>query len=49
MPPGYSAQDFYYLLPELVLTGGALLLLLLDLVTPRHRQGALGGFAIAGP
>jgi NADH-quinone oxidoreductase subunit N len=46
MPPGYSAQDFYYLLPELVLTGGALLLLVLDLVIPRNRQGALGGFAI---
>jgi NADH-quinone oxidoreductase subunit N len=41
MPPGFSAQDFYYLLPELVLTAGALLLLLADLLTPRSRQGSL--------
>lgn len=27
MPPGLSASDFYYLLPELVLTGGSLILL----------------------
>ena len=27
MPPGLSLSDFYYILSELVLTGGALLLL----------------------
>ena len=25
MPAGFSAADFFYILPELVLTGGALL------------------------
>ena len=32
MPAGFSGLDFYYILPELVLTGGALLVLLLSLV-----------------
>ena len=41
MLPGYSLQDFWYLLPELTLTGGLLLLLLADLLTPRSRQGIL--------
>ena len=36
MPAGYSAADFYYILPELVLTGGALLLLLLSVLVPRR-------------
>ena len=35
MPEGFSALDFYYILPELVLTGGAMLLLLLAVLTPR--------------
>jgi NADH-quinone oxidoreductase subunit N len=33
MPPGFSVADFYYLLPELVLTGGSLLLLGVDAFT----------------
>jgi len=41
MPAGYSAADFYYLLPEIVLTAGALLLLVADVMTPRTRQGWL--------
>ena len=40
MPPA-SARRTFYLLPELVLTAGALLLLGVDLVTPRNRQGVL--------
>ncbi len=32
---GYSSLDFYYILPELVLTGGAMLVLLLAVLTPR--------------
>jgi len=32
MPPGISSSDFYYILPELVLTGGALLVLVADVV-----------------
>jgi NADH-quinone oxidoreductase subunit N len=47
MPEGINLSDFYYLLPELVLTGGALLLLLADLMVPRDRQGILAGVALA--
>lgn len=47
MVAGFSWQDFYYLLPELVLTGGALLLLVVDVFTPRARQGLLIWFAVA--
>src|SRR5713226_4317803 len=39
MPPGISASDFYYILPELVLTSGALLA---DVAIPRENRGALG-------
>ena len=28
MPAGFSSLDFFYILPELVLTGGAMLLLI---------------------
>ena len=33
---GYSPADFYYLLPELILTGGALLVLLVNVIIPRR-------------
>ncbi len=46
MPPGFSAQDFYYLLPEIVLTTGALLLLVTDVVMPRERHGLLTWFTL---
>jgi len=35
MPAGLSTSDFYYILPELVLTGGALLVLIADVLLPR--------------
>src|SRR3954465_9520982 len=35
MPPGVSLSDFYYILPEIVLTAGALLLLVADVLLPR--------------
>ena len=35
MPPGVDAADFYYLLPEIVLTAGALLVLVVDVLLPR--------------
>jgi NADH-quinone oxidoreductase subunit N len=35
MPPGVSSSDFYYILPELVLTGGALVVLVADVLLPR--------------
>ena len=55
MPPGINLSDFFYLLPEIVLTTGALLLLLADLMTPRDKQsllawvtlGVLGATAVA--
>jgi len=39
MPPGINPADFYYILPELVITGGALLLLVVDVML-RHRSNA---------
>ena len=36
MPPGFSSADFYYILPELLLTGGAMLVLLLSVLTPKQ-------------
>jgi putative ABC transport system permease protein len=41
MPPGVSLSDFYYILPELVLTGGALLVLVADVLLPKERRAAL--------
>jgi len=35
MPAGVSASDFYYILPELVLTAGALIVLIADVLMPR--------------
>ena len=36
MPPGISLSDFYYILPELVLTAGALLVLIADVLLPKR-------------
>src|SRR5215510_12909055 len=47
MPPGISTSDFYYILPELVLTAGSLLILILDVVLPRQSRAALGWAALA--
>jgi NADH-quinone oxidoreductase subunit N len=41
MPNGLSTSDFYYILPELVLTAGALLVLVVDVLLPKARRGAL--------
>ncbi|MEP7310419.1 MAG: NADH-quinone oxidoreductase subunit N [Acidobacteriota bacterium] len=35
MPPGISSSDFYYILPELVMTAGALLVLIVDVLVAR--------------
>jgi NADH-quinone oxidoreductase subunit N len=35
MPPGIASSDFYYILPELVLTAGALIVLIADVLLPR--------------
>jgi NADH-quinone oxidoreductase subunit N len=47
MPPGYSSADFFYLLPEIVLTAGALLVLILDVVLPVARRRALSWVSVA--
>ena len=45
MPPGIFASDFHYILPELVLTGGALVLLVADVLV-RRRPALLAGIAL---
>ena len=47
MPPGINLSDFFYLLPEIVLTAGALLLLLADLMVPRDKQSILAWVTLA--
>src|SRR5258706_15144426 len=48
MPPGLpSLSDFRFLLPEIVLTTGALILLLADLMVPRDKQSVLAWVALA--
>src|SRR5438874_6130015 len=46
MPAGLSTSDFYYILPELVLTGGALIVLIADVLLPRGNK-ALGWITLA--
>src|SRR4029453_636662 len=41
MPPGINASDFYYMLPEIVLTAGALIVLLADVLLPVKSRGPL--------
>lgn len=47
MPPGYSSADFFYLLPEIVLTSGALLVLILDVLLPPAWRRALAWVGVA--
>src|SRR4029079_9389854 len=47
MPPGISLADFYYILPELVITGGALIVLIADVLLPRERRAALAWLTLA--
>jgi NADH-quinone oxidoreductase subunit N len=46
MPAGISYSDFYYILPELVLTAGALLVLIADVALPKAQRGALAWVAL---
>ena len=46
MPAGFSAADFFYILPELVLTGGALLVLVVDVLTSRQQRPLLGWLTV---
>ena len=36
MPAGFTVVDFYYILPEIILTAGALLLLVVDVLLPKR-------------
>ena len=55
MPAGLSLSDFYYILPEIVLTVGLLVLLIVESLTPRERHvwlawlsiGVLGATAVS--
>jgi NADH-quinone oxidoreductase subunit N len=47
MPAWFSIKDLYYLLPELVLTAAALLVLIVDAVTPRRSQRLLSWLGLA--
>jgi NADH-quinone oxidoreductase subunit N len=46
MPPGLSPRDFYYILPEIVLSIGAMLVLMADLYVAREKRGVLTGLSI---
>ncbi|MEP6592705.1 MAG: proton-conducting transporter membrane subunit, partial [Acidobacteriota bacterium] len=47
MPEGISGIDFYYLLPQLVLAGGSLAVILLDAFLPRRWTRLLSWAALA--
>jgi NADH-quinone oxidoreductase subunit N len=46
MPAGYSSAEFVYLLPELVLTAGALLVLMADAFLSRDQRGVVIGLSL---
>ena len=48
MPAGYSPSDFAALTPEFVLTGVALLVLLLDAFVPKARHAMIAWISLAG-
>jgi NADH-quinone oxidoreductase subunit N len=47
MPPGLSVADFYYILPEIALTVGSMLVLMADLFVAREQRSVLTGLSIA--
>ena len=47
MPEGISLSDFYYILPELVLTTGSLVVLIVDVLLPKDRRAALAWVTLA--
>ncbi len=47
MPAWFSVNDLYYILPELVLTAGLLLLLVVNAIIPRSRQRMLSWLGLA--
>ena len=47
MPPGLTTLDFWYILPELVLTAGLLVVLACEALTPKERHGWLAWLSVA--
>jgi NADH-quinone oxidoreductase subunit N len=47
VPEGLSLSDFYYILPELVITAGSLVVLVVDVMLPRDRRAALAWVTLA--
>ena len=41
MPAGFTSADFYYILPELLLTAGALIVLVVDILFPKEDRAVL--------
>ena len=41
LPPGVSPSDFFYIIPEMVLAIGAMVVLLADLYVPREQRGKM--------
>jgi NADH-quinone oxidoreductase subunit N len=48
MVAGFTANDFYYLLPEFVLAAAAMVVLVADVFVPRARAGVLAAISLAG-
>jgi NADH-quinone oxidoreductase subunit N len=48
MPAGFSATDFYYLLPQFVLAAAAMVVLVADVFVRRARAGVLAAISLAG-
>jgi NADH-quinone oxidoreductase subunit N len=48
MPPGYSASDFGYLVPEMILASAAMLVLVLDPFVRKGRNATLAVVSLAG-
>jgi len=48
MPAGFSNADFYYLLPEIVLSIAAMVVLVANVLLPRSRQHMLTWLTLAG-
>jgi NADH-quinone oxidoreductase subunit N len=47
MPPGIALSDFYYILPEIVITAGALLVLIADVALARSGRAVLSWLTLA--
>ncbi len=47
MPAGMSAADFYYILPEIILALGAMVVLVADIYVPRESRGVVTWLSVA--